>query len=302
MIDKIVTLLILIALGFFCKKIKLISNEGSLVLRSIVFNITLPALVFISIRGASWTPEYLKIPPIVWLSASFLGLLIYLLSRLLGYKKEFTAILVLTGVMGNTTFLGYPIVRTLLGAESLPYGIVYDQSSLLFLLSLWVPFISHIYLSGDSVFKKGNYSILNILIKNPPLLAIIAAIILKGVFLPAFIIDSLNIIAQSTTLLVMLYVGTMLNLEIKKEEIVFVGLIILFKQICFPAVNYLFSSFLGVTREIFPAILVQSSMPVMVATIIYGGQIGLNVSLISKIVTISTILSPIFLLIISYII
>lgn len=302
MIDKIVTLLVLIAIGFFCKKIKLISNEGSLVLRSIVFNITLPALVFISIRNASWTPEYLKIPLIVWLSASFLGLIIYLFSRLLGFKKELIAILVLTGVMGNTTFLGYPMVRTLLNAESLPYGIVYDQSSLIFLLSLWIPFISYIYLSSDGAFKKGNYSILNILIKNPPLIAIIAAIILKGIFLPAFIIDTLNIVAQSTTLLVMLYVGTMLNLDIKKEEILFIGFIILFKQICFPAVNYLFSSFLGVTREIIPAILVQSSMPVMVATIIYGGQIGLNVSLISKIVTISTILSPIFLIIISSII
>ncbi len=302
MIDKIVTLLVLIAIGFFCKKIKLISNEGSLVLRSIVFNITLPALVFISIRNASWTPEYLKIPLIVWLSASFLGLIIYLFSRLLGFKKELIAILVLTGVMGNTTFLGYPMVSTLLNAESLPYGIVYDQSSLIFLLSLWIPFISYIYLSSDGAFKKGNYSILNILIKNPPLLAIIAAIILKGIFLPAFIIDTLNIVAQSTTLLVMLYVGTMLNLDIKKEEILFIGFIILFKQICFPAVNYLFSSFLGVTREIIPAILVQSSMPVMVATIIYGGQIGLNVSLISKIVTISTILSPIFLIIISSII
>lgn len=302
MIDKIVTLLVLIAIGFFCKKIKLISNEGSLALRSIVFNITLPALVFISIRNASWTPEYLKIPLIVWLSASFLGLIIYLFSRLLGFKKELIAILVLTGVMGNTTFLGYPMVRTLLNAESLPYGIVYDQSSLIFLLSLWIPFVSYIYLSSDGAFKKGNYSILNILIKNPPLLAIIAAIILKGIFLPAFIIDTLNIVAQSTTLLVMLYVGTMLNLDIKKEEILFIGFIILFKQICFPAVNYFFSSFLGITREIIPAILVQSSMPVMVATIIYGGQIGLNVSLISKIVTISTILSPIFLIIISSII
>lgn len=302
MIDKITTLLILIALGYFIKKIKLISEEGSLILRSMVFNITLPALVFMSIRNASWTPEYLKIPPIVWLSAISLGLLIYLLSRLLGFKKEITAILVLTGVMGNTTFLGYPMVITLLGVESLPYGIVYDQSSLLFLLSLWVPFVSHIFINPKSNLRKGNNSIFNALLKNPPLWAIFVAIILRNISLPEFIIDSLNIIAQSTTLLVMLYVGTMLNLNIKKEEILLIGLIILFKQICFPAVNYIFSGFLGVSHEIIPAIVVQSSMPVMIATIIYGGQIGLNVSLLSKIVTISTIVSPIFLYLVSSII
>ncbi|MBT9130305.1 MAG: hypothetical protein DDT42_00710 [candidate division WS2 bacterium] len=300
MIDKIVTLLVLIALGFFCKKIKLISDEGSLILKSIVFNITLPALVFMSIRGASWTPEYLKIPLVVWLSVIFLGIIIYFFSRLLRFNKELTAILVLTGVMGNTTFLGYPIVKTLLGAESLPYGIVYDQSSFLFLFLLWLPFTAYIFLNSDGVSKKVNYSVLDTLIKNPPLIAIIVAIILRNIFLPAFVIDSLNIIAQSTTLLVMLFVGTMLNLDIKKEEIMFVGLILLFKQLCFPAVNYLFSIFLGVSNQITQAILVQASMPVMIVSIIYGGQIGLNASLISKIVTISTVLSPIFLVIISY--
>jgi malate permease and related proteins len=50
-------------------------------------------------------------------------------------------VLLLTVALGNTSFLGYPLTRALIGEHALPYAVVYDQFGAFLILStfgLWV--------------------------------------------------------------------------------------------------------------------------------------------------------------------
>ncbi len=293
---KILTFLIIIGLGYVLKKIGFLKEDGANFLRSLVFNVTLPPLVFLGIRGAELSIDLLKIPLVVWVSVVFLGLLIYLITLLLKLPPELRAILVLVGVMGNTTFLGYPVVRAVLGEGAMPYAIIYDQASWIFLIVLWLPVVALV----GSKSRRDGATIIRDLFKAPPFLALVAGLLLRSITFPAFFMDSLGLLAQLTAPLVMLYLGSTQKLSMQRKEILIVVVVVILKQLMFPLINFALASLLGVHQLILSTVILQSSMPVMIATIIYGAQVGLNVSLISKIVTMSTIISPITLILISH--
>lgn len=291
MIIKIVSFLILIFLGFFLKKIKFLNeNEGEL-LRKILFNVSLPSLVIYSIITSNFTGNFYKIFLIVPLSMIIQFIIAFLIGNVYFKDKKELATLILISVMGNTAFLGYPLVEMFFSTKSLPLGIFYDQIHFYTFLILIYPLLTFISKSENRSLKSSFIT--------PPVIAFLLSLILRNFFIPQVVIESLNMLKQSVTPLVLLYLGINLDLNISKKDLFFLIPVIILKLIVLPYITLYISNLFKVESIIKNVSLLQSMMPTMMATIIFGSQIGLNRKIIAKAVGITTIISSITITILS---
>lgn len=100
-----------------------------------VLNIALPALVLVQITQLQWSAGLLWPAIAMWLV--FLGAWVYvaLLGRLAGWGRGEVGALVLTCGLGNTSFIGYPLIEALRGETGLGIAVVADQLGSFLLLS-----------------------------------------------------------------------------------------------------------------------------------------------------------------------
>ncbi|MCX8094848.1 MAG: AEC family transporter [Caldisericia bacterium] len=291
MITKIISFLILIFLGFFLKKIKFLNeNEGEL-LRKILFNVSLPSLVIFSILTSNFSGSFYKLFFIVPVSMIIQFFITFILGSIYFKDKKELATLILICVMGNTAFLGYPLVEMFFGTKNLPFGIFYDQVHFYTFLIIIYPLISYISRSENRGIKSSFIT--------PPVISFLISLILRNFTMPQIVIESLNVLKQSVTPLVLLYLGINLDLNITKKDLTYLIPVIILKLILLPYITFFVTNFFKVEEIIKNVSLLQSMMPTMMATIIFGSQIGLNKKIIAKAVGITTIFSSLTISILS---
>lgn len=291
MINKISSFLLLILVGYILKSIKFLKEDDGEILKKILFNISLPSLVLYSILTSKFSGNYMIIFILVPFSMIIQFILLFMFGKLYIKDKKDFANLILSGVMGNTAFLGYPLVEIFFGINNLPYGILYDQAHFYTFLVIIYPLIS--YISGNNI-KSIKSSFI-----SPPIFAFLTGLVLRNFYIPTLIIESLNILKTSVTPLVMLYIGINLEFSFSIKDLTYLLPVTIFKLIIFPFLFYFISSFFVIQKNILNVSLLQSMMPTMMATIIFGAQVGLNKKTLAKAVGLTTIISPITILLLS---
>lgn len=291
MINKISSFLLLILVGYILKSIKFLKEEDGEILKKILFNISLPSLVLYSVLTSKFSGNYMIIFILVPVSMIIQFILLFIFGKLYIKDKKDFANLILSGVMGNTAFLGYPLVEIFFGINNLPYGILYDQAHFYTFLVIIYPLIS--YISGNNINSIKSSFI------SPPIFAFLTGLVLRNFYIPTLIIESLNILKTSVTPLVMLYIGINLEFSFSIKDLTYLLPVTIFKLIIFPFLFYFISSFFVIQKNILNVSLLQSMMPTMMATIIFGAQVGLNKKTLAKAVGLTTIISPITILLLS---
>ncbi len=125
----------MLALGKLFAHSRLLPDNTPEVINRLVIWLLLPALVLKAVQGLEFRAELLVLVITPWLLALLALLMVLLLSRLLGWRREVTGCLLLCVALGNTAFLGYPMVEATLGHDALAYAVVYDQLGSFILLS-----------------------------------------------------------------------------------------------------------------------------------------------------------------------
>jgi predicted permease len=260
--SPVFTLILIVGVGILLRRFHVLSLNDATALRKFVFNISLPALTFISLYSNTIPKSALWIIPGV-IAIQAVG---YVVFRLVpGRYRES----VFSGFLGNTGFMGYPVVQAVLGQEALPLAVIYEQTHSFMVLGVWV--------------HKNARSLI-----NPPLVAMILALILKRVPLPLFVTDACRLVGNATSPVAMLFVGLSVDLEFNWRSLIAAGI----KLIVVPAMALALTLILPLSGDIRSAFILQSSMPVMVASVVYGAEIGLDVQKLSRNVIVATLLFP----------
>jgi hypothetical protein len=260
------TLILIVAVGILLRRLHVLSTGDATSIRKFVFNVSLPALTFISLYSNPIPVEALWLIPGV-LAIQAVG---YLTFRLVPVRYRET---VFSGFLGNTGFMGYPVVQAILGQEALPLAVIYEQTHSFTVLSVWV--------------RKNARTFI-----NPPLVAMLLALVLKRVALPAFFTDACRLVGNSTSPLAMLFVGLNVELDFNWRALIAAGI----KLALVPAMALALTLVLPVAGDIRSAFIIQSAMPTMVASVVYGAEIGLDVQKLSRNVIVSTLLFPLTIL------
>lgn len=131
----IVAMLVALVAGWLCQRQALFPDNAAETLNRFVLWICLPALVLARVPGLSLRLELLALAIAPWLVSAAIAGVVLLLGRLLAWPRPVIGCLLLMAVLGNTSFLGFPLVTALFGAEMVPLAAVYDQFGTFLLMS-----------------------------------------------------------------------------------------------------------------------------------------------------------------------
>jgi len=140
--------------GIFCKKIKQFPHQTPQAFNAFIIYLSLPALVLtqmtkllltLDLNSNWWMPVSMS-----WISLGLSFLIFSTLGKKLGWKNTKIGALILTVGLGNTSFVGFPLLEALIGKEALSIGVLVDQPGSFLALSTIGIFIAAFY-SGAKI-------------------------------------------------------------------------------------------------------------------------------------------------------
>jgi hypothetical protein len=167
--------------GIFLKRISRFPQNAHIALNSFVIYVSFPATVLIQITKLfSQNPLSFHM-----LLPASMGWMLFLVSwglfswigKKRGWSPARTGALILTAGLGNTSFVGFPLLEAMMGAEAVQWGVLVDQLGSFFVLSTLGIVVASTY--GRARDGKSR-SILNQVSTFPPFIALCMALVLSS--------------------------------------------------------------------------------------------------------------------------
>jgi len=135
-----------------------------------VIYVSLPATVLLQVPKIHLDLSALGVILIPWLLLPITAAIVMAMTK--NHPPEVRAALLLVMPLGNTSFVGIPIVQTLLGPNAIPYVLMYDQFGTFLMLSLYGSAVLARYETGQ-IHKR---LIVKKLFLFPPFLMLLVAL------------------------------------------------------------------------------------------------------------------------------
>lgn len=290
LLQQMMVLFILMAIGYFCYKKTVITDEVSKKLSAIVVNIANPALVLTGCMGEEKI-QGSELGQTIIIVVAMYGLLLLLaafLPLLLRVEKESRGTYRAMTVFSNIGFMGFPVISALYGNGALLYASLF-----------MVPYNVLIYTYGISAMsagkKKQEKSALTGKVLNVGMVACIVSIIIYffHIPLPAFVETTVTNLSNLTAPLSMMIIGASLaTIDLKK--LFTDGKLLLFsliKLVLIPAAGVLLIRQFVSNEIICGVCMVMLATPVGSMTAMLAQQYEGDYEMASKGVALTTILS-----------
>jgi predicted permease len=216
------------------------------------------------------------------------AILILFLSRLFDFSKEVTGCLMLLAILGNTSFLGIPVVTSYMGEDSIPYIMVYDQLGNFIALATYGTFIANYYSSNSKVtFKLITYKVVTF----PPFIALIIGLLLMGTQFNEISTKILESFSATIIPIALVSVGLQLQLKMLKSEIKPFSVAIIVKLIISPIIAIIACAIFGWNNTASTVSIMEAGMSAMISAGAIATMAGLAPKLSAAIVGYGTIIS-----------
>lgn len=220
----------------------------------------------------------------------FLGswALFELIGRVLHWPRRRIGAMVLVGGLGNTSFVGFPMIEALRGQEGLKLALVADQVGGFVALAVGGTLIAALY-SGSRVQRS---VILRKVFLFPPFVCLFIGIAV-GSFggWPPLVEPILARIGSTLVPIALFSVGLQFRLDLHKEQIAALGLGLGWKLALAPAIVYAAGMAFGVSGLVFVIAVLQSAMAPMVSAAILAAQNDLEPELANSVLGVGILLS-----------
>ncbi|CAM4205909.1 AEC family transporter [Paenibacillus macerans] len=293
-LQKVFVLFLLIVIGFIAGRVNLISEKGQKDITQLVLYITMPATIF-SAMQLEMNQERLNTSFVI------LGVLIFcyvvmfiagfLVSRRLSLSKGQKDIFQTALLLSNTSFMGYPIILSLLGPDALFYAVV--GAGFIFEIVSWSVGVYLISRNGSETtgfnWKKVLFS--------PGILSIIIGLIFF-IFqwsVPEPLNSVIDTMSPATSPLAMIVIGLMLSRsninEAFKNKYLYIAAA--FKLLIVPFIITMVLKLFGLTGPalVIPAMMI--SMPTASYVAMFSNNYGNDAKFASQIVFLSSLMSMI---------
>ncbi|MET0809022.1 MAG: AEC family transporter [Pseudoxanthomonas sp.] len=259
--DAFALILTMLGLGMVFSRLRALPDNTADVLNRIVLYVCLPAAVLIYVPRLHLDISLIGLVATPWLLMLCTLAAVSLATRAFGFARDVHAVLLICVALANSSFIGYPMVRALLGDHALPYAVVYDQFGTFVLLSTFGLYVIARY-SGDT--PPTAAQILLRIARFPPLWALLFALTLMPEQPPGWIGTGLKQLADAMLPLVMLAVGFSIQLRLPLDELTPLGVGLLLKLLVMPALALPISWAFGLHGTMLQANVLESAMPTMI--------------------------------------
>ncbi|MBX4260090.1 AEC family transporter [Clostridium estertheticum] len=291
--QSVLSIMIMIIIGYFLAYKKLIDEKAISLITTIVINISLPMMMLNTIVS-NFTKKMLiddsrgLIVPFLTIGCCFI--IAKLFSKIVKVKNNRRGLFVSMFFNSNTIFMGLPVNLALFGEKSVPYVLLYYIANTTFFWTLGVYEIT----------KDGNKKTLNFFsmeiikkILSPPLIGFIVGIllVLLNIKLPLFIMDTSKSLGSITTPLSMFFIGASIYLvDLKSVKFTLdIVWVLIGRFVISPILVILIAPVFHIPHLMESVFVIQAAMPVMANSAIIARAYNSDYDFASLMIAISTV-------------
>lgn len=258
------------------------------VLNGYIIHLALPALALLHVHRLTLEPKLLLAGTMAWLVFAAGYLFFRAMGKLAGFSADTIGALILVGGLGNTSFVGLPMIEAYYGKEQIGIGLIADQLGSFPTLAILGVLVASTATAGKVEPRK----IARKILLFPPFQALVLAILLKPVPFPDWLSTVLQKLGDTVTPLALVSVGFQLHFTAVRQELKALSLGLCYKLILAPALMVgLFVGILGIRGTTIQVTVFEAAMAPMITAGIIAVDHKLNPALVTLMIGIGIPLS-----------
>ncbi|WP_144393799.1 AEC family transporter [Pleionea sediminis] len=273
--------------GLLLRRFSSFPDNSADVLNRYVIWIALPALILSTVPSLTLEPTALIPMAVAWIILLVSAFVVIVVSKQLQWANSTRCVLLLLVPLGNTSFVGIPLVSALIGEEGVVYAILYDQLGSFLALSSYGPIVLAIH-GDDRVSLK---SVGHKIITFPPFIALIVAVLLSFIGMPKNIETAAQSIGATLVPVVMVAVGFQWQFKLPGEDRLPMVFGLVFKLFLAPALAFILLIPFTMDDFIRHTVVLEAGMASMVSAAALAISHGQNPRLASALVGYGILLS-----------
>ncbi len=281
-------LLLCLIMGILLRWFKRVPENAHTAINAVIIYISLPSLTLLQIHSVRFNANLPLAAFMPWLLFTVAALLFSTIGHWLKLPRTTVGALIVVGGLGNTSFIGLPMIDAFYGASGVPIGIVIDQLGSYLVLSTIGILIICIYADGALTAKD----VVMRIVTFPPLIALVLAVFLLRVSYPAWLTGALTHLGGTLAPLALVSIGLQLRLDSLSGNQALLAAGVGYKLLIAPAlIAVIYFIGLGLRGRTMNITLFEAGMAPQIGGSIVAIQFGLNGPLITLMVGVGTILS-----------
>lgn len=281
--SSIILLFLCLFLGIFFRSTKTFPKETPLVLNQFVIYISLPAMALFYLPKIEISTQLLFPVGVAWLGFLLAAVLFIGLGKMFNWSKSLIGCLILTGGLGNTSFVGIPVIEALYGQEGLKTLVLVDLPGTFMVLSTLGILVAATYSRGKTNLSQIGSRILGF----PPFIAFCIGLTLAifQIAVPQTFDTVFEKLSLTVTPLALVSVGYQLKFERKSKHWKFLFLGLGYQLILWPLFIFTLYKF-GFDQSGLPfeVSVMEAAMAPMITASIVAASYGLKPKLSSMMV------------------
>lgn len=253
------------------------------VLNGFILYLSLPALIFHQIHQAKLDSTAIYPALMPWILFCMSLFVFLAVGKSFQLDRKTVGTLILMGGLGNTSFVGYPVLEALYGREALKTGVLVDQ-----LGSFPVFYTMGLFVSSTAAAQSFSWrKIFQKISSFPPLYALILSLLLKPLHFSDAWMECLEKLGSTLTPIAIVSVGFQLEFNRKdfNSLIPLISVVLLLKLLIFPLLIMIFYvKIFKVTGLAADAIIIEACMAPMISAAILTTEYQLNTKLANLVV------------------
>jgi hypothetical protein len=287
--DNFILLIACFIIGMLLRRSGRLPDNAHAALNGFIVHVSLPALTLLYVHDLRMNTSLLFPVAMAWLVFAIGFVFFKIVGRIWSLPAATVGALMLTGGLGNTSFIGLPMIETFYGAQGLGLGILIDQMGTYMVLSTLGILVAAMYgqgagLSAGAVVKK--------VLTFAPFIAFLAALLLIPLHYPEWFTGLLRRLGTTLVPLALVSVGYQIQWSAVRGKLgeLFMGLG--FKLVVAPAIiALLFAGLLGAHGEAIQITIFEAAMAPQIGAAIVAVDHDLDPPLITLMVGIGIPLS-----------
>lgn len=284
--NQVIILFLIMIVGVYARKKKILNKEVNKGLSELLINITLP-LMILSSFSMKYESEMMTKGKMILIYSILIHVSLIFLGNLFFFKcrENKKKVLKFITVFSNVGFMGYPILDSIMGQVGVFYAAIFN-----------IPFNILVWTVGVMFFtgEKDTKSMKKVLV-NPAFIAVVLGLIIFrfSIKLPVPILSTFKMVGSTTTPISMIIIGSMLAdskiKDIFADMTIYYGTLI--RLIMIPALIFVVMKAFGIDELLMKICVILQAMPAAVTTAIIAEKYGGDAVYASQCVFITTILS-----------
>lgn len=281
-------ILALFAVGVVLKRTAALPEDAPRTLNLYVIHVTVPAMILLRIPSLAFSKAMLVPALTPWVALAVSAALVAVFARVRRLDRGTTGALLMVVPLGNTSFLGFPMVTALMGEAALPHAVLYDQLGSFVAVVTYGSFVLARYGAGERPTAR---AIARRLVTFPPFVALVAALALRGVSYPRPVAAVLEAVAATLLPVIMVAVGLALDFRPEPGDASTLAFGLGVKMLVAPLAVFVLCRALGVWGDPARVSVLEAAMPPMVTGAALASAAGLAPRLAASMVGFGLLLS-----------